>query len=67
MNTTFDFGAEVATANNDYEQAMHEIILDQQRMAEGIAKRIETGTATLDDAIWIRAEYGIPLKGIKCS
>jgi hypothetical protein len=57
--------AELQCMSED-DQAMHEIILDRQRMAEGIAKRIESGLATTEDAIWIRAECGIPYsKGMK--
>lgn len=43
----------------DDDQALHQLMQEmQQRIAE-ICDRIETGTATVSDANYIRAEYGI--------
>lgn len=52
--------------DSDDEQAMHQLMQEMiQRVAE-ICDRIEYGTATVEDANYIRAEYGIPYtKGTK--
>jgi hypothetical protein len=45
-----------------WELCNYEIQLDRQHIASQVADRIEVGTATITDANWIRAEYGISTK-----
>ena len=43
---------------DDGQLAMHQIVTERQHRAQEIAKRIRVVLATVDDAIWIEAEYG---------
>ena len=43
----------------DDQAAWAELAREREWMAEQVAKRIESGLATKDDAKWIRDEFGL--------
>ena len=58
MNDLTDFNPLTLEMDDD-QLAMHQIVQERQQRAYEISKRCDSGTTSIEDGDWIRAEYGV--------